>query len=172
MTRNWLVLFAFLSTWCVSSNMPFSLLGTSPKSAAAAVVSVALYDEPDISSPSSQHEFHGEELSIDYEYCNFYRVVVSNSFGQPNHKFLYKNDLQISELGLSFRQLPEFQQKNCDPVVNSKPRSGVHDIFDTGVPIEGLQYINPNNPPPAVRRQMEQQRFRQWNEALKRYNNN
>lgn len=169
MTRNWLVLFAFLSTWCISSNMlDFSLAGTSPSSAAT-LVSVVLHDEPDVSSPSSHYEFYGEELSIDYEYCNFYRVVVSQSFGQPNHKFLYKNTPQISELGLSFRQLPGFQQKNCDRVVNSKPRSGVYDVFDTGVPIEGLP-TNTVQPPPHLRQQWEQERYRKIIEATKNQN--
>lgn len=169
MTRNWLVLFAFLSTWCVSSNIPFSLVGTSPRSAVEATVSVTLYDEPDISSPYSHYEFYGEELSIDYEYCNFYRVVISNSFRQPNHKFIYKHDSQISELGLSFRQLPGFQQKNCDRVVNSKPRSDVYDVFDTGVPIEGLP-TNAIQPPPHLRQQWEQERYRKIMDALEKQN--
>lgn len=175
MTRNWLILFGFLTTWYLSSSIPTIHLGRSSESDRG--ISVVLYDEPDIGSTSSPYLFSTRELPVDYEYCNFYQVVVSSFLGQPNYKYLYKNAHEIKELDLKVKRLDGFEKRNCNQSAQTPSNNNTNRTYrnplETGVPMKGLELFDKPVPPPSVQRkleQLEQERYRKIIEANKNHN--
>lgn len=103
-------------------------------------IPILLYDAPKLSSSSNTYFIHSTMLSTNYEFCDFYRVIIRQQNGITIEKHLYKKANEISEYNLEIVHTNSFQKKDC----NLRPKKKRKQLkkFDPNTPF----YLPPQEP--------------------------
>lgn len=137
MTKTWIVIGTVLLFFVLEKEISFLDL----KGREKATIMVVLYDEPTLKSNAEKHSFTSSKLLVNYEYCNFYSVVVKLLSGVRVNKYLYKKSEEIAQLGLKISTTRDFKKKNCNGSNSSQEIIRSINPSYPDVKIEGLEYL-------------------------------
>ncbi|MEL7426357.1 MAG: hypothetical protein AAFN81_25405 [Bacteroidota bacterium] len=149
MSRNWLFLGGLLMTWTILTNLPQLQKNRTPVDG----VQVRFFAEPDLRSSSMLYEVDSYDLWTNYEYCNFYQVVLKGTDGEEAELYLYKKSEQLKELPITLRRTEGFAQKDCGNTYRAVSKHNYPrtlNPLDPEVTLQGIDMFRPVAPPRRV----------------------
>lgn len=144
MTRTWLALATGMLFLIFSKHLPYLQKYRTPMEG----VKIRFFSEPDLSSNPIFYKVTSDELLIDYEFCNFYQVILRKPDGEEFKVNLHKQSEDILEYNLILRHTEDFKKRDCEnkQANSSQPKNTNKSILPDGLRLQGIENIGKYSP--------------------------